>query len=139
MKNSIRKPVDVVLILYLVIMLSVIQLAFLYFVRSLFLWYSSYLVFEIVIQLAGSLSLIVCAQQIAKYCQEGYEGFSINFVTGTTNIAVVGTQYLVNTTLSSFIDASHFSARSVMFVLIFCIEMSIISFLIALYFFKIKK
>lgn len=138
-KRDFKKPQNYIMWNYLLSISIVGFFIILYYTRGLLLMWASVLLFFTLSSFTVLLSVTMCVQQISKYCLEGYEGFSINFVTGTTNIAVVGTQYLVNTSLSSFIDSSHFSARSVMFVLIFCIEMSVISFLIALYFFKIKK
>jgi len=138
-KRDFKKPQNYIMWNYLLSTSVLVFFVVLYFNRGIVLMWISLLLFFTISSFTVLLSVIMCVQQISKYCLEGYESFSINFVTGTTNIAVVGSQYLVNTTLTSFIEASHYSSRSVMFVLIFCIEMSVASFLTAFYFFKVKK
>lgn len=139
MKKSIRNPVDVVLILYIVIMLASLQLALLYFVPSLFFWFLSYLLFEVVIELIGSLALIVCAQQTAKYCQEGYEGFSINLNSGIVNIAIIIGNYIGGNVVGSFLEASHFSQKSFNYAVILSFELALIPLLLAFYTFKLRN
>lgn len=139
MKNSIRKPVDVLLILYIVVMLTVLQLALLYFVPSLIFWFASFMIFDIVIELITSLALILCAQQISRYCEEGYEGFSINLISGCVNIAIIIGNYLGNNVVGAYLAMAHYSQHAFNYTIILCFELAVIPLLLAFYCFKLRK
>lgn len=138
-ERDIKNPQNTILLLNVILVATILQLLLLYYIKNLFFWYLSYLTFQTVAVLVSSISLVVCAQQISKHCQEGYEGFSINLISGCTNIAIILGNYLGQNVLGSYLGSSHYHQKSITYTVILNIELAVIPLLLAVYFFKLRN
>ena len=138
-KMSIRRPAVAIIIMHLVFILAVVQLLTFFFVPCKYAWFASYVLFEVVTNLGISVCLVVCAQQISKYCQEGYEGFSINLISGSINIAIISGTYVGRNLVGNYLSASHYRQTGFIYSIILCIEVAVIPLLLAFYFFKVRS
>lgn len=86
-----------------------------------------------------ALGIIACAYQIMQYCEDGYESFTINSITGVVNIGVVITSAIGSSWLSPFMDKRRYSVSSVGYVCVFVIEYALIFLLLGIQFLMLKK
>jgi hypothetical protein len=138
-KESINSPQNVVLILYIVLVANVGQLTTLVFIGDRSFSFCSYLLYATVEELIGTLGIILCVQQISKYCGEGYEGFSINVVSGCINFAILVSNFLGDNVIGSYLDKSTDLPSSIGYTAVLCLELAAIPLLLAFYFFKLRS
>lgn len=137
-KKDFKRPENFIITAYIIsILISMLAISICYFYPLNYILFVS-IAFSSLSSVTVMISMIVCAQQISKNCLEGYEGFSINFVTGINNVSVVFAQFMTDTILQTYVYRSHFSNSSIIYVFTFCIELSVISLLLAVYYHKIK-
>jgi hypothetical protein len=139
-KNDIQNPSRVVLSGYIAVSILIAQFIVMYKIKQYAaMWYVGYLLYDIMGGLITMIVLIINAQQVAKYCKEGYEGFSINIISGAINVAVILSNTLGTNTIGWYLAASHYSEISVTYTAIFSVEIAIIPFLLACYFLRTRK
>lgn len=84
-------------------------------------------------------SMIVCAYQVMKYCEEGYESFCINALVGCLNVAVNFSNYFAGVYIQGFITKNHYSTNSIMLCVLLSVEISVIPLLLSIYFLGIRN
>lgn len=139
-RSDIQRPNRVILCSYAAIAILIAQFVMMHGLKkNVFLWYFGYLLYDVLGGLITMFTLIINAQQVSQHCVEGYEGFSINIISGSINIAVILSNTLGTNTIGRYLESAHFSSKSIMYTAILCVEIAVIPFLLAFYFLRTRK
>lgn len=139
-RQDFQRPARVILSGFIAISVLIAQFILMYKIKqNFYIWYFGYLLYDVMVGIIMMTLLIINAQQVAQYCREGYEGFSINSITGAINVSVIISNTLGTNTIGWYLAASHYSEKSVVYTTILCIELAIIPLLLAFYFLRTRK
>lgn len=123
---------------YLLICFTMAQFLVLYKVTNIYLWCLSFVIYDMFVQVVSTLMIIINVQQTSEYCKEGFEGFSINIISGSANIAVIISNTIGQNIFGTYLAESHYSLRSITYTITICAEIAIIFLLLGFLFLRSK-
>ena len=86
-----------------------------------------------------AIIIIACVYQVMRFCEDGYESFTINGITGVVNLGVNISNIVGSGWLQTYVTNRHSSKQSFSYVCIFSSEYALIFLLLAVYFLIMKK